>query len=179
MAAYEMTPASTATAQGRWPAASHLTRDWERPTLVTFVHPRCPCSRASLAELERLTSDCRERFSHTIVFVRPAGFAPGWERTGLWNTAKRLEGASLVCDPQGREAARFGATASGETFLYARDGQLLFHGGVTPARGHDGDNAGRAVLTALIQSGRADRAQSAVYGCALTNRCCASEDSEP
>src|SRR4051812_39527867 len=37
-----------------WPPESKLGSTPSHPTLVLFLHPRCPCSRASLAELERL-----------------------------------------------------------------------------------------------------------------------------
>src|SRR4051794_10180949 len=37
-----------------WPSKSTINRGPDRSTLVLFLHPRCPCSRASIAELEGL-----------------------------------------------------------------------------------------------------------------------------
>jgi hypothetical protein len=169
MLAYELTPAKTLAAADRWPAGTRLRHDANRPTLLMFVHPRCPCSRASLAELNLLVSQCGGRAAVRIVFVRPQTCEAGWERTDLFAAAQKIPGADVSCDHAGAEAKRFGASASGETLLYAADGRLLFQGGLTPSRGHQGDNTGRSAVASLIQSGRAAHWRSAVFGCGLTN----------
>ena len=53
---YEFKPESPnlAVATSWWPADTSLMIAPNRPTLLFFVHPKCPCTRASLAELERL-----------------------------------------------------------------------------------------------------------------------------
>jgi hypothetical protein len=68
------------------------------------------------------------------------------------------------------EARRFHAATSGETFLFDASGKLLFQGGVTASRGHEGENIGRSTLTALVLTGQAERDRSVVFGCALSNR---------
>lgn len=51
---FENTPGVPATAPHVWPAASRIPYPANRPTLVMlWVHPHCPCSRASLEEAER------------------------------------------------------------------------------------------------------------------------------
>src|SRR5437773_2149652 len=137
---YELTPAATRTAASHWPAATQICRDPSRPTLLLFLHPRCPCSRATLAEMERLIASCGDQFALQIVFVRPPGAGEAWEKTDLYRAAEKVSGATVRCDIDGMEAALFGATTSGEALLYAADGQLLFRGGLTPSRGHEGDN---------------------------------------
>src|SRR5262245_47226030 len=37
-----------------WPAGAQIRLAGDRPTILFFMHPKCPCTRASLAELERL-----------------------------------------------------------------------------------------------------------------------------
>src|SRR5262245_7166738 len=37
-----------------WPRDSRITLAQDRPTVLFFMHSKCPCTRASLAELERL-----------------------------------------------------------------------------------------------------------------------------
>ena len=86
-------------------------------------------------------------------------------------TARRFceEGARVVLvdrDADGVEAARFGAKTSGQALLYAADGRLLFHGGLTPSRGHEGDNEGLRRVTAILD-GKAARDESPVFGCSL------------
>jgi hypothetical protein len=169
MLTYELTPAPAAVAAPIWPPAATIRRDASRPTLVLFLHPRCPCSRATLAELERLNAACDRQFALRIVFVRPAGTGEDWNRTDLHCTAEKVPHAVVCSDPDGIEAARFGARTSGQALLYAADGRLLFHGGLTPSRGHEGDNAGRDALTALISGGQAYCTQTAVFGCSLIN----------
>src|SRR3954463_15141423 len=51
---YASDPTCEKSLVGNWPAASKLGSTPTRPTLVLFLHPRCPCSRASLTELEAL-----------------------------------------------------------------------------------------------------------------------------
>ena len=176
---YEMTPTESAAVPARWPADSRLVRDGRRPTLLMFVHPQCPCSRASLSELAILASDCGPRATIQILFVRPPGFEPDWERTDLYVRAERIEGARVLCDIGGVEAARFGAKSSGQIFLFGSDGQLMFDGGITPSRGHEGDSPGRSALTDLILRGSADCSHSPVFGCSLLDQSTADKGSRP
>src|SRR5215210_4678983 len=106
-----------------------------RGELVMFAHPRCPCTRASLAELGELLSHNSVGAEVRILFVRPEGVADGWERGELWATAADIPGVRVECDPGGAEAARAGATASGHVVVYDRDGRVAFRGGITKARG--------------------------------------------
>ena len=76
----------------------------------------------------------------------------------------------MVHDASGVEAARFGAGTSGAVLLYSSDGTLLFAGGITPARGHQGDSFGRQRLLALLDGAAADRRDAPVFGCALQNQ---------
>ncbi len=163
-------PGESAQAQARWPADSALTRDPAGPTLVMLVHPQCTCSRASLSELAELMARARPRPKTFVVFLKPAGVADGWERSDLWQTATALPGVTVVRDDRGALAARFGAATSGQTFLYDARGALQFSGGITAARAHAGDNAGRSSLVALLNaSGAPAVARTSVFGCPLFN----------
>jgi hypothetical protein len=173
MISYELTPASTLRVADQWPRESTLHCDPRRPTLVMFVHPRCPCSRAGLSELAVLASDCGERLRIQVVFVKPSGADELWEQTALWTTAQRIPGALLRRDDNGAEAERFRATTSGETFLFGPDGRRLFHGGLTGSRGHEGENPGRRAIAALVAgAGPRDAVppECAVFGCRLSNK---------
>jgi hypothetical protein len=167
MLRYELTPAATATVAVEWPRETQVVRDSARPTLVLFLHPQCPCSRATLRELSLLEADCRDRFAAQIVFVRPAGTGESWEKTDLCRLAEQIPGAVVSADVGGAEASRFGATTSGQALLFSPHGRLMFQGGITASRGHEGDNAGRTALTALVHTGQATCTQTAVFGCSL------------
>src|SRR5438105_2192626 len=51
---YELAAGEPGTPPARWPSASAIAPARERPTLVMLLHPRCPCSRASVEELDRV-----------------------------------------------------------------------------------------------------------------------------
>jgi len=164
---YGSTPASLDTAPLQWPAASRVVRSSRRPELVMLAHPYCPCTRASLAELSRLTTRLSDRMGVHVLFIRPEGVEAGWEDTDLVARARQIPGAQVDLDEGGREAGLFGMRTSGEAVLYGEDGTLMFHGGITPARGHEGDNVGSLRIVSLLTDGSTDRAESAVFGCGL------------
>ena len=157
--------------------------DPKKPTLIMLVHPRCPCSRASLTELSRLAALCPNKANMSVLFLRPSGCPEAFAETDLRRQAEAIPGVSVVTDENGDAARRFGAATSGETLLYAPDGRLLFHGGLTGSRGHEGDNAGLSAVTAWLR-GEAAPADMPVYGCPMTadrtpTRCTMSRRSLP
>jgi hypothetical protein len=164
---FELSPANTEPVSTQWPVGSQVSRDAERPILLLFLHPRCPCSRATLAELEKLLAACPGRCSVRIVFVRPPGTASDWEMTALHRTAVNIRDATVLSDKDGDEALRFGATTSGLALLYDRNGRLLFQGGLTASRGHEGDNVGRSTLQQLLSGHGPVCTTSVVFGCPL------------
>jgi hypothetical protein len=164
---YAHTPGKSAQSEAQWPAGSGLTREPEKALLVMFIHPQCPCSRASIGELSKLMAHSAGRLQAHVLFLRPSNFAPGWEQTDLWRNAAVIPGVKVVADPSGREARQFHAATSGQTFLYDAQGQLQFRGGITSARGHLGDNAGREAILSLLTTGRANSRTTPVFGCQL------------
>jgi hypothetical protein len=167
MLQYEQRPSVGAQAPDAWPTAATIERDQTRPTLVLFLHPKCPCSRATLAELERLIAVCEEPFALRMVFVTPEAGGEEWRRTALVRKAENIEPATVSFDAGGKQAALFGARTSGQALLYATDGQALFRGGLTPSRGHEGDNAGRSALSSLLNHRPTDCTKTVVFGCSL------------
>jgi hypothetical protein len=51
--------------------------------------------------------------------------------------------------------------------LYDARGRLLFSGGLTSARGHEGDSFGLRRIRSLLLTGEADRRDAPVFGCSL------------
>ena len=168
--AYDNAPGVSADAPVRWPASTHLVRAATGPTLVMLAHPMCPCTRASIDELAEALARSTAPARTYVLFIRPAGFAEGWERSELWQRAARIPGVTPIRDDEGVEAARFGTSTSGQTLLYAADGSLLFSGGITGSRGHAGDNDGRAGLVALLTRAGRGQTRTNVFGCPLFAR---------
>ena len=164
---YKGTPGATGTVPRVWPMDSRIPRNPDGATLVMVAHPRCPCTRASMSELAGLVGAQQARVKAYVAFFKPSDFPDGWERTDTWRRAEEIPGVTPLADRDGAEAARFGGLTSGQTLLYDHRGRLLFHGGITGARGHVGDNAGRRAVAALLTRGRSDTKSSAVFGCAV------------
>jgi hypothetical protein len=164
---HSMTPGACRPTPVAWPDDSALTRDQTRPMLLLFLHPFCPCSRATLTELERILARNPDRTRTEIVFVRPKGAPQGWESSPLQQRAEAIPGVVVTLDRDGREAARFGAETSGHACLYTADGRLAFSGGLTAARGHEGESIGRESIEALIRGQTVATSRADVFGCPL------------
>jgi hypothetical protein len=163
----EFTPAASGLVTTDFPKNSALPLASDKPTLLLFVHPYCPCSRASLHELDQLLAETQNKLSVTVVFTIPKGLPPGWDKGDLWKSAEAMPGIRVVRDEDGTETLRFGVKGSGHALLYAPSGQLLFSGGITPSRGDEGDSDGRSAIVSFVRSGHSLVSRTPVYGCSL------------
>lgn len=165
---YELTPGANPAAPSQWPVAAAIALDPRVPTLVLFAHPQCPCSRATIAELEKIAAECHGQVALSVLFYAPESEGPEWPRSDLWRRAAAIPGVSVGTDLEGRTALRFGAATSGQALLFNPAGRMLFSGGITGARGHEGDNPGRQTVVSAIlgRAAPAPRA-TAVFGCSL------------
>jgi hypothetical protein len=164
---YENAPGDAATPLPRWPSQSAIHRNSSRASLVMVVHPQCGCTRASIGELALIMTRAQGLADAYVLFFKPSGFSEDWAKTDLWTAAAIIPGVHLRMDDLGSEARLFHASTSGTVLLYDRDGQLLFNGGITPSRGHSGDNAGRSAIVALLTGGKPQRTRTFVFGCSL------------
>jgi hypothetical protein len=164
---YENGPGIAAPTDSNWPEESALALAADRPTLVLLAHPQCSCTRATLGELAEALARAGSLPKTYVVFLKPSSMPDGWEKTDLWRKAASLPNTTVMRDDDGREAERFGAATSGQTMLFDANGRLLFSGGITGARGHAGDNAGRASLVALLNRRPNPHASTNVFGCSL------------
>jgi hypothetical protein len=163
---FETTPGRQAQALPSWPIQSRIVPAPDRWTLVMLIHPQCGCSRASIQELERIIELSGPSLQTYVLVYRPTGFPPGWEKTEVVQAAAGLRQARVVFDTDGREARLFGGFTSGQTFLYDRNGELRFSGGITSLRGHAGVNRGSMDVVNIVRS-RARQGTHPVFGCAI------------
>jgi hypothetical protein len=151
-----------------WPDQSRVPLSSARPTLVMAAHPRCPCTRATVAELTRVLTRCAGKVEVYILTLFPKSAGHGWGPADGVRGLGAMPGVHLIDDPGGEEAARFGALTSGLVALYAQDGRLLFRGGITAARGHEGDNRGARGLLGVIEGNPSSfPREMPVFGCPL------------
>lgn len=173
LAQYESTPADAEISYPlTFPSESGVERSIEHSTLLFFAHPKCPCTRASLRELSRLTADVNGKLRAFVIFTKPADAAADWAQTDLRANAENIPNVSVLIDDAERETRIFNAQTSGLTLLYDRDGALRFEGGITAGRGHEGDNAGKTAVFEIITKNLEQKAESAVFGCSLRKKDC-------
>lgn len=163
---YENEPGSEGQVPERWPADTRLPRRPGVASLLMFVHPECPCTRASLTELARLQARIVEPVDIQLIFASH----PELERvqsSALWQTALGFSGVRLVADDRAAECRRFDARTSGEVMLFDGAGQLRYWGGITGSRGHEGDNYGAAAVVAVFSGRQPERTRGVSFGCPL------------
>jgi len=161
---YKSTPGATAP-RSDWPANSHIARANDRATLIMFAHPYCPCTRASMNQLGELLSHIGGPVRAFVLFAPVDD--EDVTQSALWKKAASISAVTPIVDVGGTEAALFGAKTSGHVMLFHRSGRNLFSGGITSARGHEGDNPGAQRVASFITSGHADHDTSPIFGCSL------------
>jgi len=169
LAVYESRPGLRAVAPQNWPVRSRFARDPDRWTLLLFLHPRCPCSQASLQELEELLPGNAARLRARIICNKPKGVPEGWEKTATWRQAMAMKNVDVICDENDGERACFGVATSGQVLLYDPNGELRYSGGITRSRGHPGANAGRAAIESLLRGESPRSNRQPVFGCPLVD----------
>ncbi|MDB6005038.1 MAG: hypothetical protein JWR15_2025 [Prosthecobacter sp.] len=175
---YAESPGTAGVPPAKWPDASAVSHDLAHPTLVLFLHPQCPCSRATIGELELLMTQCQGKVTAHVWFLKPAEMTESWVKTDLWRSAEAIPGVIVHVDNGGTEARCFSAETSGQTLLYDRQGSLMFQGGITLSRGHAGDNPGRTAVTAMLTHQLSGPAKTPVFGCGLWDMECQQEEGE-
>ena len=172
---YKTTPGIASGPPATWPAEVGLRHAGN--TLVVTFHPLCSCSQATASELARLIASLGERRPavYALFIDHNPGNSPSRaelrpRNSGLWQRVASIPGVTVVADPEGRLTRMFRAETSGDVIAYSASGALLFHGGLTAARGHEGDSFGRQRLLAVLGGGTPDSRTSPVFGCALHDR---------
>jgi hypothetical protein len=138
--------------------------------MILFAHPKCPCTEATMEELNRILAHAAGNVTTHVLFLKPAGFSDDWLRSSLWEGAAAIPGVAVREDSAGAEARIFGAETSGYLVVYAPNGKLLYKGGITGSRGHAGDNAGADAVISLL-AGTPGLPSAPVFGCSLLKEC--------
>ena len=173
------------TVPSTWPDDVVAMRPHREATLLVFLHPRCPCSLATLAELERLLPLAKKPIDTWLIYGIPSTADAGWRETSTWKRGEGIANTQQVFDPGGQLAQQFGVATSGDCLLYHADGNLAFQGGITPSRAHEGNCLGQADLLLALNENARNVRDLPVYGCPLVieakldrPRCCSSGDEE-
>lgn len=163
---YGATPGASESPPKQWPAAARVVHQG-RPTLLLFAHPMCACTKATLTELENLLAACGNRLDAHVVFIAPLDADDSWQQSEIVSRARTIQGVTTHSDWERSDTHLFGARTSGTCLLYDRQGKLIFHGGLTAARGEIGDNDGRRALENLAQDKSTPIGATPSFGCPL------------
>ena len=145
---YECRPGRAARPPARYPGDGAL------PRLILFLHPRCPCSQATVEELTQLGP-----LPHLEIVLSQVSSAAALRAA--------FPQAELVSDPEGKQRELYQAWTSGQLVGYDGAGRLGFCGGITASRGQRGASLGRANLLAWLHG--QPQQQASVFGCPLAN----------
>ena len=80
-------------------------------------------------------------------------------------SVKKIEGVEFVSDNGGYEAKLFQVYTSGHSFLFDENRKLIFSGGLTPGRGHEGLNQGQLVIKKWLRDRSFFYEFEKVFGC--------------
>ncbi len=127
------------------------------------MHPGQPGPACAVA------AQCNGNFTPWVVFSKPKGAGDDWQDGDLWEIAGAIPGAQRYIDSDGIETERFHAATSGQTLVYDPSGELLFHGGITGARGHEGDNDGQDSVVQILNGRNSMCRETPVFGCPINS----------
>lgn len=169
--AYQYRPGDPGNPALQWPEQEtvSLWRDAGCFTLVIAIHPRCSCSRATLNELAHIQRYTARTMKTYLLFNVPTGQDDSWAETDLWGLSEGMVNTERIVDRNGTLCDRFGAATSGFGMLYSDNGELLFAGGITGSRAHEGDNYGRQAVIARVMGGEQHlpSGRAPVFGCSI------------
>ena len=114
-----------------------------------------------------VSGDSARDFDLTLLLYQPSRLPAGWKQdTDLAKEAAVLR-PRLVADIDGKYASALHASTSGEVLLYSPNRQLLFQGGLTQQRGHEGASRGDTLLFAALHGKPTAGRSTSVFGCPI------------
>lgn len=164
---YEGTPGASGNVAPSWPEASRVTRAKDRFTLILAIHPRCACSRASVAQLNRVVARCGERLAVRVLDWIPSDANADWGGSRVLGALASAPNIEVFHDRGGVEMHRFNVVTSGHALLYNGAGRLVFSGGLTASRSNSMDNAASESVIAWVLGASRTAGESPVFGCVL------------
>ncbi len=135
-----------------------------------FIHPKCPCSKAGLVELQEVVQRAEGQIGELRFYVAVSDpeSSGNWREEGLISQLQGWGGnSSVYFDCNGETARRYGALTSGHVVAFNANGEQIFTGGITGSRGHRGANRGRSALVSALTDPPHQPVTSLVFGCQI------------
>lgn len=118
-------------------------------------------------------AQCGDRLAVHVWFFTTDELDGAARAASNWLHAASIPGVHVHADPSGATANLFGAMTSGFTLVYSPAGRLQFAGGITGARGHEGDNMGAHEVVLCAMDADKSATNTPVFGCSLLDTECA------
>jgi hypothetical protein len=160
-AGLEQSPRGTKLPVERW-VPSESARN--RPVLLHFFNPECPCTRFNIEHVRALHS----RFGGSVAFVAVA--QTSLDDAELEESVRRLDfGFPYVVDPEARIAAEAGVYSTPQAVLVNEHHELVYRGNYNVSRYCTDPRTEfvRVALESLIEPSRAAPPDTPAYGCTL------------
>ncbi len=135
--------------------------------VVMALHPKCPCTRTTLAELERLLAIESQSTRCTFLVSMPSNQSLSWIDTDTTSFAKNLPNSFLVIDVDSKVSHQLGLKNSGALLVVQSDGTISFSGGITSGRTCSVKNPGSEAVLALIRREPLQDITTPTFGCVL------------
>lgn len=145
-------------------SGSNTSSAWE---LVMAIHPKCPCTVASVNELQHLLDQFGDQLNCRFLVYHPAETNSDWINDGITPRLSQIPHASVEPDQEGKAALALGMKTSGAVVLFDSQSRPRFHGGITVSRNHEGDNLGVRSISMLLQGKSPPITSTPVFGCQL------------
>ena len=102
---HEARPGIPAAAPTSWPRDSALSKQPSKAAMLVWIHPHCPCSWATIRELERLLVHVSDDTDCQIILTRPAECGSDFVESDLTRAIRKIRGVSVVVDDDQRESS--------------------------------------------------------------------------
>ncbi len=165
---YETREGAKEVSNKSWPEGTSLSYSKSKFSWVMGIHPKCPCSLATVGNLERLFRYIEEPF-HITALVRQDPLSDE-SKSKVVRRLSKLPQVSIFFDERGETAAKFGMLTSGDSRIYNRSGELIFAGGITINRSHEGWSPGASLILEQMSKGSKKSVELPVFGCNIQDR---------
>jgi hypothetical protein len=157
-------------------STDNIFSDGDEETFLFFFHPKCPCTSASITELKNIINDIKPVTVNLIGIALADSTDSSWKESTNYREFSKIKGSRIIDDYGGSISVRLGAETSGVLGHYNSNGQLLFWGGVTASRGHEGRAKAYEIITSYFKNRSADEyidfSTGEVFGCGLYDSIC-------
>ncbi|TWU58734.1 hypothetical protein Poly51_15140 [Rubripirellula tenax] len=137
--------------------------------IVVAMHPKCPCTRTTLSQLERLLAEAPASTKCTFLVSKPRNRLASWIQSDTTDMAKSFANSEIFVDIDSERARKLGMAHSGTVLIVRPDGTLSFMGGITAGRSCSTENPGSLSVASLLRGESAPLLATPTFGCPLTH----------